>query len=200
MSDSTEPNRDTPAEPESLAETAARLEAAATTPPATPAANPEAVEVPSAPLPPERVGRGLLFSLAVIPLGIIVWVLIWQLGFISAIVAFGISFGATFLYRLGSGGRISVRGLVVIIAVTLVALVLAFLGGMAADLASFLGISLPAALGNAEFWDTFALNVFDNPALWGEYTGSILMSLAFAALGAFGVLRSVFKETRGATA
>lgn len=191
MTDQTQPDPSTPAEPESFEQTAARLEAAsAPSTPATSAKN----------LPTERLGRGLLFSLVIIPAGIILWVLIWQLGFISALVAFAVVIGATFMYRLGSGGRISLRGLIVIVAVTLVTLVLAFLSGMAADLAAFLDISLLSAIGNADFWDTFALNVFDNPALWADYTPTILISLAFAALGTFSVFRSVSQEARSSAA
>lgn len=184
MTDTTEPESSIPAEPASPPQLTPEQQAALQAPP----------------LPPERVLQGFLLSLVMIPAGIVVWVLIWQLGFISALVAFAVVIGVTFFYRLGSGGRIGKQGLALIIAVTLVTLVLAFLGGVGADLAMFLGLSPFAALGNAGFWDMFAINVFDNPALWAEYTPTILISLAFAALGTFSVFRSVAQEARASEA
>ncbi len=148
--------------------------------------------------PAERVVRGFLFSLAIIPLGVILWVVIWQLGYVAAFVALAIVLGAAFLYRLGSGGRVSMKGLFVILGVTVVTIVLAFLAGVAADIASFLGMSLIPALGNGEFWDTFAINIFDNPEMWAEYMPDIIMTVIFAAVGTVGVIWSIFKEARAA--
>lgn len=148
--------------------------------------------------PPERVARGLLFALATIPLGVVLWVVIWQLGYVAAFVSLAIVLGAAFLYRLGSGGRVSMKGLLVILGVTIVTIVLAFLAGVAVDIASFLGMSLFPALGNGEFWDTFALNIFDNPEMWAEYMPDIIMTVIFAALGTVGVIWSIFKEARAA--
>lgn len=163
------------------------------------AAADDASTVASAP-GPERVGRGLLFSLAIVPAGVIVWTIIWQLGYMSAIVAFVVAVGAAWLYRRGSGGRIGGAGIASIIVVTLVTMVLAFLAGIAADVAAFLGMDLPAALGSAEFWDTFVLNLTDNPELWGDMTGDILLGLLFAALGAGSVLWNLAKEAKAAKA
>lgn len=49
------------------------------------------------------VTRGLLFSLVVIPLGIIAWLILWNFGFIASVVAWGIAFLASWLYRRGAG-------------------------------------------------------------------------------------------------
>ena len=147
-------------------------------------------------LPPERIGRGALLALAAIPVGVIAWVLIWQFGFISAIVAFGVVVAAAFLYRLGSGGRVGTIGLAIIVAITIVTLVVAFFAGIAVEMANVLGYVLPASLSDPAFWDDFAYNVFDNPAMWEELTMSIVMTVVFAALGMFGVVRRLAKEAR----
>lgn len=146
----------------------------------------------------ERVLRGILFALPVIPVGVIAWVVIWQWGFISAIVAFGVAAGAAFLYRRGSGGRVSWAGVVSIIAVTLVTLVLAFLGGIASDLAAAMGVDFISAMRWPEFWDVYMQNVLGNPELWSSLTPDLLMSLLFAALGCFSVLRNLMKQARTA--
>jgi hypothetical protein len=157
-----------------------------------PAAAGPAVE----PLPQERALRGLLFTLPVIPVGFIAWVLLWQLGFIASIVAFGVAMATVFLYRKGSGGRVGPAGLGVIAAVTLVTLALSFLGGMAYDLAQFMSLPFPGALVDGEFWDTFWLNVFGNGDLWAQYLPDLLFALLFAVLGTFSVFRRLAREAR----
>jgi hypothetical protein len=153
----------------------------------------------SAPAAPrERIGRGALFALGALPAGVLVWVLVWQLGFISAIVAFGVVIAATFLYRLGSGGRVGKGGLAVILGITVVTLVVAFLAGLAVEMGAALGYVLPASLTDPLFWDDFAYNVFDNPELWSELTFSIVMTIVFTILGTFGVVRQLSKEARAA--
>ncbi len=145
---------------------------------------------------PEQVGRGILLSLLVIPAGVLAWAIIWQLGFMSAIVAFGVAVGAVWLYRRGSGGRIGAIGIAATIVVTIVTLVLAFLAGLAIDLAAFLEIDIPTAITSPEFWDLFLLNVFDNPELWEAMTGDIVFAVLFAALGAFSVFWRLAKAAK----
>ena len=89
--------------------------------PASPQAEVQAAEAefpaPGAPdAGPERVLRGILFSLLIIPAGVLAWAIIWQLGFMSAIVAFGVAVGGAWLYRFGSGGRMGVVGIVCAVA------------------------------------------------------------------------------------
>ncbi|WP_127474612.1 hypothetical protein [Microbacterium sulfonylureivorans] len=147
---------------------------------------------------PERVGRGILLSLLLIPAGVIAWTVIWQLGFMSAIVAFGVAVGGAWLYRRGSGGRIGPVGIVSTIVVTMVTLVLSFLAGLVTDLATFLEIDIWTAITSPEFWDLYFLNIFDSPELWSELTGDILFALLFAALGTFSVFWNLAKAAKAA--
>lgn len=152
---------------------------------------------PAAPsLPEERPLRGLLFTLPVIPVGFVAWVLLWQLGFIASIVAFGVAMATVFLYRKGSGGRVGRAGLGVIAGITLLTLALSFLGGIAYDLAQFMSLPFPGALLDGEFWDTFWLNVFGNGDLWAQYVPDLLFAILFAALGTFSVFRRLAREAR----
>lgn len=145
---------------------------------------------------PERVARGILLSLLIIPAGIVAWAIIWQLGFMSAIVAFGVAVGGAWLYRVGSGGRMGVVGIVSTVIVTVVTLVLAFLAGIGLGVATFLGMEVSEAIVSPEFWETFAVNVFDNPELWQGMTGDILFAILFAALGAFSVFWNLAKAAK----
>ena len=151
--------------------------------------------------PPENVGRGLLFSLIIIPLGVIVWTVIWAIGVISALVAFAVSAGAVWLYRKGSGGRVSLPGVIVIGVVTLVTLALAFITGLVWDYASYVGDELGVgqfeALNHPLFWTAFSA---DFSVLISANGLNLLLALVFGVLGAFSVLRNVFKEAAAAPA
>ena len=152
-------------------------------------------------LPPENVGRGLLFSLVVIPAGIIIWTLIWAIGFVASIVAFAVAAGAVWLYRKGSGGRVGIAGVIVIAVVTLATLVLAFLAGLVWDYAAFQikGTDMThfEAIAHPLFWPYFGN---DLPALLEGNGLNILLALGFGVLGAFAILRGVFKEAKAAPA
>lgn len=146
---------------------------------------------PAAEQGPENVGRGILFSLAVIPVGVILWTLIWSMGFIAAIVAFAVAFGAAWLYQKGSGGRVGAKGIVWIIVVTLVTLVIAFFAGIAASVASESGL----AFGSPQFWAAYQY-ILSSDATWSSLTRDILMSLLFAALGIFSAIRGVMQANK----
>ncbi len=108
------------------------------------------------PAPPtERVLPGLLLSLVAIPVGVVLWVIIWNFGFVSALVGFAIAGLAVFLYKKGSGGPIGLAGIVGVVIITLVALMLSFVAGLASDYSRMQGLNLLSALGNSEFWSDF---------------------------------------------
>jgi hypothetical protein len=165
----------------------------------TPTAEPFAV--PAQPLPPEDLVRGLLLSLLAVPAGILVFVLIWNLGFIASIVGFGVAFAAFFLYRLGSGGRVSTRGAIVIALVTIVTLVLAFVAAevftVAGEIARINQVPVTEVLTTPEL---FALvgNVLTSPEVTGALVGDAAMTLLFGAIGCFTVLRGAFREAKAA--
>jgi hypothetical protein len=151
--------------------------------PEQPVAPPGAAPVPV--LPPENFVRGTLLALLTIPAGIIVFVLIWNLGFVSAIVGFAVAFAASFLYRFGSGGRVSIRGAVVVTAITLGTLVLAFLIAIASDISQIRHESLLESL-----FGPYLL-----PAV-GASGLSAVLAIVFGLLGCFAVLRSAFQQAR----
>ena len=128
-------------------------------------------------LPSENVPRGTLMALLIIPAGIIAWVILWQFGLIASIVAFGIAIGALWLYRFGSGGRISRTGAMRITIITVVALLLSFLAGLVADVlpmyANQRNIDFVTALTSSEFWTFF------NNALANNF-GNVVVQLVIA--------------------
>ncbi len=145
----------------------------------------------------ERTIRGILLSLVVIPVGVVAWVLLWNAGFIASIVSFGVAFAAVWLYRVGSSRarvtRLAFWSLIGVIAVTVF---LSFLAGIFADVVTATGVTWNEALTNPAFWATYWDNIFNNPTMWNAYAPQLLLALAFAALGCFGTIRRLARESK----
>ncbi|MET3810536.1 hypothetical protein [Arthrobacter sp. UYEF3] len=135
--------------------------------------------LPVLPLPRTRMGspentmRGTLFAVAVIPVGVGLWMILWKLGWMTSIVAFLTAAGAARLYLAGSmasgsmaSGSMSRRGARVVVAVTAATVLLSFLGGIWLHLTT-------------------------------DFTGALLMALLFGALGCFVSLRPAGRARRG---
>lgn len=141
--------------------------------------------------------RGAVFSLAVIPLGVIAWLILWEMGWIASAVAFIAAAGAARLYVLGTGGAISRVGVWVVAGVTILTLLLSFLGSMLLDAARFLGGGSPVTmLADAQTWDLLAYNLATNRELVDGYAGDFLLALLLSALGCFFTLRQLFAQIR----
>lgn len=141
-----------------------------------------------------HITRGLLLASLVIPVGIALWVILWQYGFIASIVAFGIAYAAVWLYKKGAGDTTRTAA-PYLIALIVLAVVLAFLGGMVSDAWYVYSQDLEGAQGffSAEFIDFFMANI-TTAELWQGYAFDLLVSVVFAALGASGVIRDLYKQ------
>jgi hypothetical protein len=144
----------------------------------------------------ERVGRGLALALLVIPAGVIVWTIIWNLGFIASIVSWGVAVGAVWLYRMGSKARITRGAFWGIISIVVVTVVLSLLAGMFTDLVAAIDLPLQDAITDPRVWGAFADNLLTNGEMWQAYVPQVLMALVFAFLGCFWTLRRVSRESR----
>jgi hypothetical protein len=145
----------------------------------------------------ENVVRGTIFALLAVPVGVILWVVIWSLGVVSAIVAFVVAAGAAWLYSKGSGGRVSVTGALVISGVVLVTLIVSFYFGLVSDwiraVAEQTGLNPIQALAAPAFWPSFN-SVFGQ--LLKADLPSLGLALLFGVFGAFSVLRRAFASAR----
>lgn len=129
--------------------------------------------------------RGFLFSLIAVPLGIILFVIIWNLGYVASIVGFAIAFGAFFLYKKGSGGRISIPGALIVSGVSLGTLAIAFIVAETGDLAS-VGVS----------WADAA----QIPGFAGALLADVGLTALFGLIGCAAVLVTAFRESRAQAA
>ena len=164
-------------------------------------------QLPALPLPRVRTEslehsvRGAVFALAVIPVGVGLWLILWKLGWMASIVAFVTAAGAARLYvagsTVGSGGTMdegAAHG--VVVAVTVATVLLSFLGTIWLDLADYPGDSPLALLFEPEAWGLLGYNLANNADLVEGLKGEFLMALLFSALGCFFTLRQLFAQSR----
>lgn len=163
--------------------------------PSMPASDP----VHAAPLPVaepvEIVSRGILWSLAAIPLGMIVAVVIWRLGFIASISTFVVAGAAAWLYAKGAT-TMPRRGLLPLVGVILVGVALSFMAIVASDIVEFWGTPEGKEFGYDSVWAMLQNNLFNTEVL-GSYGSDLAMFVGFAALGVFGTLRQLASARRG---
>lgn len=140
-------------------------------------------------------GRGKLLALLVIPLGIAAWLFLWQFGFIASVVAWGIAWGAVWLYTKGSGQEVTRAVAPYIIGVIILGVVLAFLSGMISDLWYAYTTEMN---GTQSFFSAEFMGMAWENLIWWDFVSSymidMLISLAFAALGAGGIIYGLYKS------
>jgi len=148
-------------------------------------------------LRPENILRGTLFALIAIPAGVLVWVIIWSIGIVASIVAFGVAVFTVWLYRKGSGGAVSRTGAFITSAIILVTLLLAFYFGLVVDYVRAAsdqsGIAPLDIFQNPNFWNYFGM---DFPEIVRLNGFNLLLALAFGVLGSFSILRNVFRAAK----
>lgn len=147
--------------------------------------------------------RGFAYALLTPIIGVAAWIAVWRTGFIAAIVAFGMAWLAVKLYAKGAGS-IDRRGAVIILLVVIAGIALSIIGMMMSDYLDYLIQEIPAVrdmgaittLMDGRFYESFAIDVLGNPAMWQSYFWDIVWSVVLAALGVFQTLRQAFTEGR----
>ncbi|MCB0910526.1 MAG: hypothetical protein KDB60_02795 [Propionibacteriaceae bacterium] len=141
---------------------------------------------PAGPDAPERVARGLSFSLGGIVVGVALTALFWKLDLIASITNFAMAYVCARLYVRGAGTTPR-SGLVGLIAVIVGGVVLSVAALIAMDALAQLGTDHPyATLADKAAFVTGSLL---SPEGWQSYTGNLLMGILFASAGTFGVIR-----------
>lgn len=152
--------------------------------------------------PAENIARGTLFALVAVPAGVIVWVVLWNFGFIASIVGFGVAYAAMFLYRFGSGGVLSRTGAVRVAIVTIGTLLLAFFAGVVSDVLGVwtaeTGESAVSSLVSPDFWTAFQ-SIIGMDGVAASYLPDFGLALLFGLVGCFGLLRRAFRSTAAAS-
>lgn len=150
---------------------------------------------PAVVAPVEIVSRGVLWSLAAIPLGMLAAAAIWRLGFIASISSFVVAGAAMWLYTKGAG-TLPRRGIAPLVGVVLVGVALSFLAIVASDIVDFYGTPEGKDLGYPSVWSMLGANLFA-PEVLGSYGKDLAMFVVFAVLGVFGTFRQLVGARRG---
>jgi hypothetical protein len=148
--------------------------------------------------------KGLMLAILAIPVGIVLWVILWNFGFIASIVSFAIAWLAVYLYKLGAKKEVGRRAAPYLLAIVLLGIVLAFLSGVALDALKFYvegtDLSELDALFTADYWSFFFANILTNGELWSSYAVDIIISIVFGVLGCFSIVKSLFSTNKSGIA
>jgi hypothetical protein len=153
------------------------------------AAVPQPTPVAPAPLPAENRTRGTLLALLIIPAGIIVWVIVAAIGFISGWVGIGVAVGALALYRLGSGGRISMNGALRVSVIVVLTIVAAFIAGVVAADPNYFSRALQAG----KFVEGLGATIARGG---GDTLISVLLVVAFLVIGVVLIFRTAATQAK----
>lgn len=150
-----------------------------------PPAEPQESADPELPSGPERVGRGVLFSLGGVVVGIVATVVLWQLNFIAAFTSLLMAWACIWLYVKGAG-QPPRKGVFAVVGVILVGVVLSLVAAVSSDAVVYANeyFGQPSI---SDYTDTIVL-VLSTPEVWAEYSTSIAMYVLFAALGTVGII------------
>jgi hypothetical protein len=155
----------------------------------------EPVAAPATVVPgAERVGRGLLFSLGGIVVGVVLTVIVWRMNFVASITSFAMAYACVWLYAKGAGSapRKGALGVVAVIVVGVLACLAAI---VASDTLAWLDAEYPGTPGALKF--QVVLENLLAPEVWAGYGSEVAMYVLFAALGTFGLIRQLGRA-RGA--
>ncbi len=143
--------------------------------------------------------KGALFSLGGPVVGTILWVIVWEMGFIASLVSFVMAWLTVWLYKKGAGS-LDRKALYIILPVILFGVVLSLFASFVADAVNFLmsdtlkGVGAMTILKSSEFWAYIKDNLFHNADLLGSYKGDVFFSVVLAALGAYGTVKEVLLQ------
>lgn len=139
--------------------------------------------------------KGLLVAGLAIPAGIIAWDILWNFGFIASIVSYGIAWAAIKLYTKGSSSAPDKEVAKILLGIIILGVTLSFLSGMAMDAqlsySDQMHVSAIQAYTRGDFW-IFYLTNLSYTDIWSQYVGDILVSLVFATLGSYGIVKDLF--------
>ncbi len=149
----------------------------------------------------EHVGRGAILALLTIPVGLALYVLLANIGFIASVVSFVVAFGAYWLYQRGAGGVITRTGAWVVTVIVAVTVLLGVYAILVSDFANAVADEPKVKALGKNAWDVVNLpnfwNAFNDNLSYqiSQETLTIVVTLLFGVLGSFRILRNAFRTT-----
>ena len=136
--------------------------------------------------------KGVLLSLLAVPVAMVLWVIIWRMGYVASLVAFALAWLVLWLYEKGTGVKPDKRSAPYLVAIIVLGVVLSFTAGVVSDGHDFYTSSDGGSLSSMDAIGS-AIGQLGNGELWATYTNNALMALLFGALGAGWVIYALFK-------
>lgn len=139
----------------------------------------------------ERVGRGLLFSVGGIIVGVVLTVVLWQMNFIASLTSLAMAYACIWLYTKGAG-RAPRKGAVPLIGVILLGVIASLVAVFASD-----AVTLINRVHQAHGFGDYVMpiiNFVTSPQVWQSNASSVIMYLVFAAFGSFGIFTGLAKS------
>lgn len=140
---------------------------------------------PPAPEPAraERVGRGLLLSLAAWPVGMALAIGLWKIGFVASLTSWAQATAAVWLYAKGAGADPR-KGRWPLLALTIVGVVASFVAIMVSEILPFAN----RVTDNAGDAFVFTVTKLFDPQVLAAFAGSGAMFILFGLLGLIGLI------------
>lgn len=131
---------------------------------------------------PENVGRGTLFALGTIPIAIVAFAIVGYIQFYPFIIGIATPFVAAWLYRLGSGGKLTRAGWVPFIIISMVSVALGGIAGVVGNSYKMFG-------GGGQFGNSIVVGLRNfNPGSPGFFAA---LGLVLGVIGIVIALRQV---------
>ncbi len=137
-------------------------------------------------------GRGVAYALLAIPLAVVSWMLLWQLGIMSSFVVFGATIVAVLLYRYGSRGELTASGVVAIALIVVAAVAVSLVFSFLADAAALFPLSevegsvyarVFDAVGNPEFGPWFTESWWPSSTVWEAWIPNLILAVLYLLIG-----------------
>lgn len=134
---------------------------------------------------PERVGRGLLYSLGGVVLGVVATAALWQSGFVASITSAIMAWACIWLYTKGAGHPPR-KGALAVVGVIIVGVALSAAAVIATDAVDYARSQLtqPSV---GDYVGTIVATL-TTPEVWIQYGSTIGMLVVFAGLGTVGII------------
>lgn len=131
----------------------------------------------------ERVGRGLLLSLAAWPIGMALAIGLWKVGFVASLTSWAQATAAVWLYTKGAGADPR-KGRWPLLTLTIVGVVASFVAIMVSEILPFAN----RVTDNAGDAFVFTVTKLFDPEVLAAFAGSGAMFILFGLLGLIGLI------------
>ncbi len=127
--------------------------------------------------------KGILLALLAVPIAMILWVIIWRMGYVASLVAFALAWGVVWLYEKGAGSAPDKKSAPYLAGIIILGVIVSFAAGIVSDGHDFYTSKDGGSLSSIDAVNA-AIGQLGNGELWGSYANDAVMAFVFGAFGA----------------